>query len=574
MRIIGADSETLFGEPMTFQFFGDDCPKTGIIQWVKPKKATEQFLKILESVIRGGDNIQTIVFVHNLTFDMISFLFDRHEILKNEEFSFDYHGWHVEGIYAGVVFATLTRGKYTVRLVDTFAYFQTSLAKLALVFCPDLPKLPKIKNLGSVMFEKTDKNFIAYAMRDAEIAYHIGKAIVKMHQHYRINISVSAPHMASQVFRRTFLSRSIPLPEKRIVYAALSSYHGGKNNLAAAPGWYENIYSLDIISAYPDRMARLPSFSCKNLYKEIFGNADTLSIPDLGIYRVWGTTKNCKWPSLFDHKFKPIIGRVEAIWVTGFELNESIRSKEFVLTQFNGFYYDADADIYPSPFKAYVEEFFKLKSQSKDASQTMFYKILMNSLYGKLIQTIDNDGLKAFRDLVFDLENDSLRSTKTIIAGGMFNPFIASMITGSVRAHIHRMEHKYKALHTATDGIFTLIKPKETKGLGGEKIDCEGDLLLFRNKCYIIYGDLAQATVHARRIGKDISELLKSKQYKGKYILKYAHHGFYGTVYDMERMQAGGIHEYSYTKANKLKESLKRGLKVNNFEKRKATFNY
>jgi len=554
------------GAPITFQFFGDDCPENGLMVWTKSKTATRDFLKALDGIVRYSRGVETVLFGHNLAFDLVSFFHDRHFHFKNEEFIFSFDDWEIEGIYSNVVFATLRKGDAVVRMIDTYSYFSQSLAKLAKVFCPSLPKLPMPKDLGKKLFKKTDKAFIKYAMRDSEIAYEIGKYIVNMHNIYKVPMAVSAPHLASKIFRVKHLKKPIPLPNKSITYSSLHSYHGGKNNLAVSAGWYPNTYSLDIISAYPKSMQDLPSFSNHKLYKRFSGHGDIKSVPEYGIYRIKGKTKVCKWPIIYDHKFKPICGDVLEIWITGFELNEAIKSKEIKIDSITGFFYEHEKDLEPSPFKSYIDEFFIKKETAKSESERLFYKIMMNSLYGKFIQTTDHEGLKGFRDLLYDIENEQLSSERYIIAGGLFNPFIASMITGKVRAQIHRMEHKYKALHTATDGIFTQQKPKETFGLGGEKIDCFGDLLLLRNKCYIIYGTRVQA--------KNYPKAFKSKQFKGKWILKYAHHGFYGTVFDMEKMYIKGEKSYRFTKVNKLKESLRRGLVVNKFEKRSANFNY
>ena len=570
MRIIGIDTETNAGSPITFQFFGDDCGDDGKIKFTSSKNATRDFLKMLQEIIKNQRDTSTVLFGHNLKFDLVSIFHDRHFIFKEEEFSFSVNDWSVEGIYANVVFATLHYDRHVVNIIDTGAYFQRPLKELAEIFCPGLPKLVAPVDLGSRDFSPTDLEFVAYAMRDAEIAYHIGCHIIKKHAQYKVSLAVSAPHFASKIFRTKYLKKIIPLPSKKIVYSALHSYHGGKNNLAADPGWYNGVYSLDIVSAYPAAMKLLPSFSENSLYKSLrcFGDCSITwdKIPEFGIYRVWGETKKCRWPIIYDHHFKPIIGSVEANWITGSELREALRTREFKLEKMDGYFYDAKLDTNPSPFLGYVEEFFALKDSTNTEFERLFYKILMNSLYGKFIQSHDHTGLKAFRDLVFDLDTEILKSEKIIVAGGLFNPFIATIITGMVRAWIHTLEHKYKALHTATDGIFTQIHPKEIAGLGGQKIDCYGELLLIRNKCYIIYGKKSQVT--------DPKKQKPSKQFKGKYILKFAHHGFYGTVYDLERMYVEGTHEYEYTKVNKLKESLRRGLTVNKFEKRKAKLNF
>jgi hypothetical protein len=85
------------------------------------------------------------------------------------------------------------------------------------------------------------------------------------------------------------------------------------------------------------------------------------------------------------------------------------------------------------------------------------------------------------------------------------------------------------------------------------KIEARGDLALIRGKCYILYG----------KGGKTPSQF-----FKGKRILKYAKHGFMGTVYDLEKYLAHGVREYKASRPNRLRESIKRGLAVNDFVER------
>lgn len=562
VTVLGCDSETKDGEPITFQFYGKGVSR---IDWLAAgRAATKTFLRSLDAICKPGF---TVIYGFNLEFDLVSFLWDRHAILRDEEISFTAHGWNCEGVFSNVVFMRFTKRSKTVQVVDAAAFFKTSLAKAAKLFCPDLPKLRRPKNLGQRRFRKTDKEFIDYAMRDAEITYHIGLAIQQMHQEYDVQQCVSAPHMAARIFRHRFLKLPIPLPPNRIVYAALHSYHGGKNNMAVAPGWHRGVYSLDIVSAYPAAMAQLPSFSNPKAYKAMSGNGDVSTVPEFGIYKVWGTVKTCPWPVIYSHAFKPLSGKIDGVWTTGPELREAIRTREIEIERIEGYFYDETMDTEPSPFKAYAENFYKLKDlASADPVRRAFYKLFLNSLYGKFIQSGTRGG--DLKNLVWDCDNETLDQIRIITAGGLFNPFIASLITGFPRAWIHRMEHDNRALHTATDGIFTQKLPAEKRGLGGQKIDAEGDALIFRNKCYIIYGTRKQA----EKYGKS-ENLLHSKIFKGKYIIKFATHGFHGSIFDLEKLYAKGKTEYHYVKVNKLRESLRRNLKVNKFETRRGTLN-
>jgi hypothetical protein len=91
---------------------------------------------------------------------------------------------------------------------------------------------------------------------------------------------------------------------------------------------------------------------------------------------------------------------------------------------------------------------------------------------------------------------------------------------------------------------------RPSKGLGSLQIEGRGDLVLLRNKCYILYAPE----------GKTPSQF-----FKGKRIHKYAKHGFQGGIYDLERIVAHGGRQYTATRPRRLREAIKSGATVNEF---------
>jgi hypothetical protein len=174
------------------------------------------------------------------------------------------------------------------------------------------------------------------------------------------------------------------------------------------------------------------------------------------------------------------------------------------------------------------------------------YKILLNALTGKFIQTSPD----------YTLADGKL--IKIMRAGGLYHPFIASLITGHTRAAIHTLEHRYNALHTATDGIFVpgRVDTGEKKTLGATICEGQGDLALFRNKLYIFYTD------DIKEAGQKPHE---SQMFEGRYVMKCARHGFQGTVTDLERMLVSPDRSYKTNKPIKLKTALRDGEDPNKF---------
>lgn len=562
--IYGADTETLHGKPMTLQFYSEDTDCNEII-FVNEHTALSATLDWCNA--RKLDAIH-VVYCHNLTFDLPEFLYGVHTELAQPggQFDFEIENWRIRGCYGAPTFCRFTHLKNKRRrilFVDSFLWFRGSLAKAAELFCPDLPKLKNPKGLGTKQFYLRDDNFCEYAMRDAEVAYYIGKSVQKIHEEFSIQQAVSLADMSAKIFRHHFLDYTIPQPRESIIWAALQSYHGGKNNVIpnAVPKWHMDVSAFDISSAYPFAMSQLPSFENAKSYRRITykRGSKPKSVPEYGIYRISGNASDCKWPVIFNHSFNPIRGRFADIWVHGFEVNEALRSGEILVTKIYGHMYDVDKDKGTPALKKYVDEFYQRKQIEKDKVLRYMYKTILNTLYGKFIQT-----RKSMRSEYYEIDPVELESMKQseymeLKAGGMFHPFIASCITAHTRAYIHRIEHEYQAIHTATDGIYTKKKTIKTirgypkRGLGSLTIEGRGDLCLLRNKCYILYSENGE---------------LKSQYFRGKRIAKFAKHGFQGTVYDLERLIAHNKRKYTVNKPNRLRQSIQRGLQVNEFVER------
>ncbi len=553
----GADSETYYGKPMTLQFYSGDMEYEECL-WVDEDTATQGFFEWAESL---PVQCLHVVYCHNLEFDLPEFFwsFKGELITAGGDFNVNHGGWHIYGVYGRPTFVRMTHRKRNrqILIVDSFLWFQGTLKKAAELFCPELPKLKMPKDLGSKKFGMDDAEFYEYAMRDSIIAYHIGKSVQKLIQEFDIMQPVSLADMASKIFKHHFLKRTIPPCSYNQTDAALLSYHGGKNNVVAgaAPGWHMDVSLMDISSAYPYAMSQLPSMSIEKNYRRVtLQRGQPKEVEPLGVYKCSGVAENCAWPVIFQHNFKPIQGKFKDVWIQGIELNEALASGEVTITKMRGFYYDTDCDSVASPFKAYCEYFYRLKQTETNPVRRYMYKLILNSVYGKFIQTH-----KQSRIMFTDTDTMETQETQDVVAGGMFHPFIASAITAHTRAYIHQLEHEHDAIHTATDGFYTKFKrirsvPMAAKhGLGSMEIEGRGDLVLLRNKCYILYSDKG---------------LLPSQYFKGKTILKFAKHGFMGTVYDLERMVAHNVRKYTVNKPNRLRESIKRGLNVNEFVKR------
>lgn len=543
INVIGCDSETLNGPPITMQFYSEHCRKINGCVFIGKRRAIDVFLSQLAKLPSGHYRM----YGHNLEFDMLSFLWEARAKLRDGNIDLKVGRWQITGRYSKPIFAVIDDGHRYVELVDSFLWFMSSLESAAERVCPDLPKLPRPAGLGTTMYTTKDSSFVEYAMRDAVVAFHLGVAVEKFHEELDIPPQISLASMASAVFRLHFMRANIYQPP---IYGwmvgAAASYHGGVNRVrpGAAPAWHTNVTALDISSAYPDAMLRFPDMSDPNGYKSFRArNLKKLQgIPEYGVYQISGKAAPCDWPALFGHDFKPLLGGFKDVWVTGYELNQALDAGEVQLRAISGYHYEGDTGY--SPFAEYVKTFYRMKSDASDPVMRYMYKIQLNALTGKFIQTSPD----------YTLADGHLVKIKR--AGGLYHPFVASLITGHTRATMHVLEHEYEAIHTATDGIFVPRSHKgaATKSIGAVVSEGRGDLALFRNKLYIFYTDSAEK-------GKSF----ESQAFKGRHILKCARHGFQGTIGDLERMLISGDRSYRKNKPIKLKTALKTGVDPNKF---------
>lgn len=540
IEVIGFDSETMHGPPITLQFYSKEYKAVTGCVFLGKRSAIQTFLAQLKKLPPGNYRM----YGHNLEFDMLSVLWEERAKIRDGNIDLNVGDWQITGRYSKPIFAVFNDGHRYVELVDSFLWFMTSLEKAAALVCPGLPKLLRPANLGEKLFTAADTGFVKYAMRDAEVAYHLGLSVEKFHAELEVPPQISLASMAAAVFRLRYMHDDIyqpPLYDWMV--GAAASYHGGVNRVrpGAAPAWHMNVTALDLSSAYPDALDDFPPFDDGDRYKAYKTKKFNKAVPKLGVYCISGAAAQCDWPALFGHKFKPLNGKFSDVWVTGYELNAALEYGEVKLTAMHGYHYDSKDYSY-SPFSAFVQEFYRLKSEAKDPVMRYMYKILLNALTGKFIQTSPD----------YTLADGHLVRIKR--AGGLYHPFIASLTTGHTRAAIHAVEHEHSAIHTATDGVFVpgKVKGAPAKTLGAVVSEGHGDLALFRNKLYIFYTDSAE-------------DAYESQVFGGRHILKCARHGFQGRVVDLEKMLITPDRKYRVNKPVKLKTAIKGGIDPNKF---------
>lgn len=519
--VIGFDSEAERGKPFLFQFaHPGQCPlhaQDVDLRDISTEKHAGLWALIdylAEHCTRK--DVEYIVFGFNLQYEWTQFFHDLPYDLKvASEFDVTLrtgklHTAQIRATNDKRYTATIELGgtKRRVKLIDAMAYFVSSLDTAAKLINAGA-KLPKPAEFSRKAAHTPE--FIAYAKQDAILTQKLGEYIVDLHEQYDVPLCMSAPHFAARVFRHQFLRTEIPLPDAPLEQLGLDSYHGGKNGYyLPKPEVLRDIWHYDIRSAYPEAMAQLPNIET--------GKWEARDAYVAGTHSIWRATvtvgpceygaiqcraghysrtrgsrcdKRCPAPLRFDSTDK---GRNAAkrhpeyvtVYATGYELDTAIALGEITVIEATGWCLSGDTG---GPLERYCREFYALKRNAVTPAERAAAKLFLNSLYGKFFQKVPLGNVTGW-----DIDTGEIVSTDPTQdydyeAGGLYHPPIASLITGYVRAKIHRLEHQYRSIMTSTDGFFAYAPPDMSMigdELGMLSVE-QGNLRIWRERLYVFW---------------------------------------------------------------------------------------
>lgn len=507
--VIGFDTEAVRGRPISLQFAHPDG-RCDLIE-TTARDALSDFLSYLgeECTIKSHSR-EYIVFGFNLRYEYTQLFrnidpecfMQSHFVLHHHEVG-DCTSGHKEDDEWTMRLAVMNDKRYsftikigpkrrrsTIKVIDAMAFFSGSLASAATMVGMEKHEHPRDWTNRSARSLLDDPTFVAYAKQDALITQRIGEVIVGYHRDNDVPVAMSAPMFAAYVFKRRFLDRPIPLPDADLEGAGLASYHGGKNGIYVdRPSHFDDAWDYDVNGAYSSAMASLP-----DLTTSIWEEVHTYEPSTHALWYVRGRMDACVHRSFQHTSGEWYTWRDNgdiATWITGYELDAALACAEFDLIDCSGFVLRGESGT--GSLARYVAEFYDLKRNATSPQERTMAKLALNSLYGKFIQKVPTAGESVFP--LFEVEEDEdgkyhVRDGSMVPggyrAGGLYHPPIASLITGYVRAAVHRYEHKYRALMTSTDGFLSLTPPDDTDigdDLGKLKV-VHGSLSLWREKVY------------------------------------------------------------------------------------------
>lgn len=386
------------------------------------------------------------------------------------------------------------------------------------------------------------KDFLAYAVQDARLTQRLGEYIVDLHRKYDVPACISAPHFAARVFRRQYMTREIPLPPPVLEQFGLDSYHGGKNGFyLPKPALLKGIWHYDIRSAYPEAMRQLP-----NPETAEWVAADAYQPNVHAIWEISGYAKRCTYRAFMYPDAKWVVGRFNRVRITSYELDAALALGEITLTRCTGWVMRGEQGT--GPLVKYVDEFYEQKRHAKTDTDRAAAKLFLNSLYGKFFQKTPLGNVTGWDIDTHEMVITDPDQDYDYEAGGLYHPPIASLITGYVRAKIHRLEHRYQSVMTSTDGFFAYQPPDQSE-LGSDlgMLSAEiGSLRIWRERLYVF---TPSKVAHDKDCPSGCSKSHET----------YALHGFRGTLAQLVRMplKAGSTFHYIAQAMVTLKMSVK-----------------
>jgi len=563
IRIFGGDTETVNGDPWTLQLSNGD---ESMIKKITPKTIFPEMMNWLKP--RAREHGVNLVFFHNLNFDL-RVLF--HENLRDiydqyNDIRLKKDGWKIKILFGKVNCADLTKDGLKIRLLDSMAFCppgSRSLKVALKIFGVDGNKLKQPKGLGEKKLWGQD--FRTYALNDAIVEQKLGVEILALHREYDLTPCISLPMLASRVLRHHFFNdgETFPLPPPECRTAAELSYHAGKNGFYVPRGIYERAYEYDINSAFPYAMRLLPQF-----VRGRYAHTREYQKGRVGLYEVSGQVEKTRFPSAWDHSFTALKNTFAPTWVTGFEIELMREDPAYQFKIHQGWIWEPDERHKHNPLQEFVDRFWHLKNTTPKGPKRDTYKNILNSLYGKFAGCVE------IRKVHIDADGNKwpLTQDKFFRAGSMYHPFIASQITGHVRAILTRLERQGNAMHSATDSIKTLKKLKTSNDLGGLKEEVYGRCYLFRTKLYLHFA------IDNSRCGHDLNKVRIWDTRKGEprqHLCKFALHGFKGSAEELfknrYRLLKEGSLSYSYRHMTGLREGIRRNEKICAMNDRRET---
>ncbi|MCI4409217.1 MAG: hypothetical protein JHC26_09005 [Thermofilum sp.] len=398
------------------------------------------------------------VFAHNLLYDYRAGI--NRQLLIDAGFSPTFESYEIGRVIIRWVYKS-----NSITFIDSMNYVKESLAEIG--------KMLGVEKLEMPSYEEDIEKWRIYSMRDVEI---LAKFILTLFDFMKKELgefALTSPSMAYKIFLKRFMPKDVklrPPADKEIRKLEVDSYYGGRVEVFRR-GKFENIVVLDVNSMYPYSMRDLtvpirPLAKIRNMSVEKLKELLEKDIPVIARVQLNIPSNVYIPPAPYKHPITKKLIFPSGKFVTTLASPELKIVLPFIERIELAVVYKG-AKI----FKDYVEYYYSKRQEAKekgDKVNNMFYKLLLNSLYGKFGEK------RKLQKMVADLKIDrsvlyiSPKGKRYKIIDGVlievipkdidYGRFtaISSFITSQARAYLWKLMNMVppeKILYCDTDSI-------------------------------------------------------------------------------------------------------------------------
>ena len=363
------------------------------------------------------------IYAHNLEYDFGCLFQD------------DLDGWSVYRLHSRLIKCVYRDShKHTWHFNDTgnLSYF-ISLAALGEILGMEKHATPDwIKSDGSSDLDRDRitpeqwQQLETYCIRDAMICYRYAVHIQETINTLGGEIKTTLPSTGMDVFRRRYLKRAIKTPHPWINELCRQGYYGGRCEVFRY-GTGHNLYQYDVHSMYPHAITTTELPDPESLY--FFGavKRESFILEREGITSCRVRAPRMHVPILpvrINGRLVFPTGEFDGVWCHN-ELRHALDHGYDVLS--------IDWQLCTSdtcnPLRGYVHDLYDRKVEAQRSGNPSFfiYKLLLNSIYGKLGQKSGDSYTKMIR---VDLISDFLDRVGIEIVEWQGESYVVSPVTG------------------------------------------------------------------------------------------------------------------------------------------------
>ncbi len=361
-----------------------------------------------------------------------------------------FHNFEIK--YLPKKYFSVSRNKYVWIYYDISQFFPGGLDKNAKKYLNNECKDDiNAVVLGSSLnyWNDNKKEIIKYCKQDCKLTAQLADLFYQ-NLWKEIKFNPSKPYSSGSISQEYFLNNTFIPTIKNIPTTVLKlhqdNYRGGRIEILRR-GYFDNLKSYDIKSAYPAQMVKLLDYSAGN-WKKTTNFDDSYH----GIYEIEYSSYD-DYIGLFPQNFNNL-----TVYPNGEGLKTVVNEQELIFLQnnsniadfqiLNGYQFIPFREIYP--YKDLIMQLFREKETTSDENKRMIYKLFINSIYGKTAQAIYDKKTKKFR------------------TGKLYNPIYSNRITSLTRLELvkNALSISKDVIGFSTDSIQTTKEIKTGSKLG------------------------------------------------------------------------------------------------------------